>query len=91
MPKPTYPDELEVWGLTWTHTKGRRGWVGPAITDPEDPRLALAVACERIVRQHGSYVMLDPSITLDRFAWTEEDALIEERTDPDGTPQEGTP
>jgi hypothetical protein len=91
MPRARYPDELEVWGITWTHTKGRRGWVGPAITDPEDPRLALAVDCERIVRREGRYVMLDPGLTLDRFAWTEDDDLIEERTDPDGTPGEDTP
>jgi hypothetical protein len=66
---------LEIWGHTWTHTKGRRGWVSPVITDPEDPMLALAVECQRIIRQDGRYVMVDPSITLDRFCWTDEDEL----------------
>ena len=75
MPRARYPDELEVWGITWTHTKGRRGWVGPAITDPEGPMLALAVECQRIIRQDGCYVMVDPSITLDRFCWIDEDEL----------------
>jgi hypothetical protein len=78
MPKEKYPDVLEIWGITWTHTKGRRGWVGPAIADPEDRMLALAVECQRIVRRDGRYVMLDPSITLDRFGWSDGDLTIHE-------------
>jgi hypothetical protein len=49
-------------------------WVGPAITDPEDPRLALAVACERLIRQDGRDVLVDPGLTLDRFGWDEDAA-----------------
>jgi hypothetical protein len=65
---------LEFWGHTWTHTKGRRGWIGPAITDLEDPMLAAAVESQRIVRKDGRYMMLDPWITLNRFGWDEDDA-----------------
>jgi hypothetical protein len=36
MPRAGLPDILTIWGYSWTHTKGRRGWVGPAITDPEE-------------------------------------------------------
>ena len=36
MPRAKLPDILTIWGYSWTHTKGRRGWVGPAITDPEE-------------------------------------------------------
>jgi hypothetical protein len=75
MRRSPYPDVLEVWGITWTKTPGRQGWRGPAITDPEDPMLALAVECQRIIRRDGHYVMVDPSITLDRFGWTEEDEV----------------
>ena len=68
-----YPDVLELWGLTWT----KRGdvWEGPPITDPEDPILALSVEYQRIIRQDGRYVMVDPSITLNRFCWTDDDEL----------------
>jgi hypothetical protein len=76
MSKAKYPDVLEIWGITWTHTKGRRGWVGPAITDPEDKMLATAVECQRIVRRDGHYVMLDPGLTLDRFVWKTGDITI---------------
>jgi hypothetical protein len=86
MPRAKYPDVLEVWGITWTHTKGTRGWLGPAITDPEDRMLAGCVEYERIIRRDGHYVMLDPGITLDRFCWTEEDAEGITITGPDGEP-----
>jgi hypothetical protein len=36
--------------------------------------LATAVEYERITRRDGRYVMVDPSITLDRFGWDEETA-----------------
>jgi hypothetical protein len=85
MPRAKYPDVLTIWGITWTHTQGRRGWRGPAITDPEDPMLALAVECQRIVRRDGHYVMVDPSITLARFGWDEADAEGLTWTRPDGT------
>jgi hypothetical protein len=84
MPKAKYPDVLEVWGFTWT--KQGKVWVGPAVTDPEDRTLALAVEHERIIRRGGYYVMVDPSITLDRFGWTEEDAEGLTLTGPDGEP-----
>ena len=48
-------------------------WMGPAITDPEDPGLALALACERMIRQDGRDVLVDPSMTLDRFGWADGD------------------
>lgn len=80
MSRPKYPDVLEVWRITGTHTPGWRGWVGPAITDPEDRMLALAVEYQRIVRRDGHYVMLDPGLTLDRFGWEDGDLTI---TDPD--------
>jgi hypothetical protein len=67
MPRAKLLDVLECWGHTWTHTKGWRGWIGPAIAEP--PELAWAVECQHIVRQDGSYVMLDPWITLNRFGW----------------------
>jgi hypothetical protein len=85
MSKAKDPDVLGIWGITWTRTKGRRGWVGPATADPEDPMLAMAVEYERIVRRDGHYVMLDPSITLDRFGWDEDDAEGLTLTAPDGT------
>jgi hypothetical protein len=85
MSRSPYPAVLELWGHTWTHTKGRRGWLGLAITDPEHPTLAWAVEYERVVRRDGRYVMLDPSITLNRFGWTEEDAEGLTWTRPDGT------
>jgi hypothetical protein len=70
--KSKYPNTLIIWGITWTKTKGRRGWIGPAITDPEDRMLALCVEYQRIVRRDGYYIMEDPSITLDRFGWDED-------------------
>jgi hypothetical protein len=76
MSKAKYPDVLEVWGITWTRTKGRRGRIGPAITDPEDPMLATAVEYGRIVRRDGHYVILDPGLTLDRFGWHGGDATL---------------
>jgi hypothetical protein len=42
--------------------------------------LATAVEYQRIVRRDGCYVLLDPSITLDRFGWEDGDLTI---TDPD--------
>jgi hypothetical protein len=77
-----YPDVLELWGVTWT----REGevWIGPAITDPEDPTLALSVEYQRIVRRDGRYGMVDPGITLDRFGWGPGDMTI---TWPDGAPR----
>jgi len=71
--KGPLPDVLEIWGIIWT--KQGEVWVGSAITDPEDSMLALAVECQRIERRDGRYVMVDPSITLDRFSWTDEDEL----------------
>jgi hypothetical protein len=68
-----YPDVLEIWGVTWT--KRGDGWEGPAITDPEDGMLALAVEYQRIIRRDGRYMMVDPSITLDRFSWDDDDEL----------------
>jgi hypothetical protein len=73
----TYPDTLIIWDVTWT--KQGEVWVGPAITDPEDPALAPSVAYQRIVRRDGRYVMVDPGLTLDRFGWDEDDVTI---TDP---------
>jgi len=63
--RDTWPDVFEIWGVTWA--KEGKVWVGPAITDPEDPMLATAVACERIIRRDGRDVMVDPGLTLDRF------------------------
>jgi hypothetical protein len=37
--------------------------------------LALAVECQRIIRRDGHYVMVDPSITLDRFCWNDDDEI----------------
>jgi hypothetical protein len=71
--KEPLPDVLEIWGITWT--KQGDVWIGPAITDPEDRMLALAVECQRIERRDGCYVMVDPSITLDRFGWDDDDEL----------------
>jgi len=67
-----YPRILELWGHTWTKPKGRRVWLGPAITDPEDHTLAGAVEYQRIVRRDGSYVLEDPGIIFDRFGWDED-------------------
>jgi hypothetical protein len=69
---------LEIWGIPWTYVQEVRGWIGPAITDPEEPMLALAVECQRIVRRDGRYVMVDPSITLNRFGWGPGDITIHE-------------
>jgi hypothetical protein len=80
MRRDPWPDVLEVWGVTWT--KQGQVWVGPAIADPEDPMLALAVACERIVRRDGRYVMVDPSRALDRFIWADGE-LGEESVNPE--------
>jgi DNA-binding MarR family transcriptional regulator len=33
------------------------------------------VECQRLERRDGRYVMVDPSLTLDRFCWTDEDEL----------------
>jgi hypothetical protein len=74
MPRAKLPDILEFWGYTWTHIKGRRGWLGPAIT--EAPELAWAVECERVIRRDGRYVMLNPWITLNRFGWSDGDITI---------------
>jgi len=83
MRRKSYPDVLEIWGVTWT--KAGTVWVGPAITEPEDPMLALSVAYERIIHQDGRYVMVDPSITLDRFGWDEDAAEGMTITHPDGS------
>jgi hypothetical protein len=85
MSRSKLPDVLEVWGHTWTKIKGKRGWVGPAITDPEDPTLAFAEECQRIIRRGGHYVMEDPAITLYRFCWTDDDAEGLTLMSPDGT------
>ena len=74
--KDTWPDELEISGVTWAKPKGEQGWVGPAITDLEDPRLALLVESERIIRENGRNVLVDLSMTLDRFGWEEDDLTI---------------
>jgi hypothetical protein len=74
MPRAKLPDVLEFWGYTRTHTKGRRGWVGPAIAAA--PELAWGVECQRIVRQDGLYVMLGAWITLNRFGWSDGDLTI---------------
>jgi hypothetical protein len=68
-----YPRIIELWGHTWTKPRGQQVWLGPMISDPEDPILALSVEYERIIRKDGRYVMVDPGITLNRFGWTEED------------------
>jgi hypothetical protein len=73
----------EIWGVTWT--QAGTVWVGPAITDPEDRRLALAVACQRIMRQDGRDVRVDTGITLDRFKWDTDDAEGMTLTQPNGT------
>jgi hypothetical protein len=69
MSRAPYPDILHLWDVTWT--KEGKVWVGPAITDPKDPMLATAVACERIIRQDGRYVLVDAGLTLDRFGWSD--------------------
>jgi hypothetical protein len=69
-----YPRVIELWGHTWTKPRGQQVWLGPMITDPEDPILALSVEYERIIRKDGRYVMEDTGITLDRFGWDEDDA-----------------
>lgn len=67
------PDVIELWDATWTKTPGQRGWIGPAIIDPEDPMLATAVAYQRIIRRGGRYVLLYPRRTLDCFGWSDGD------------------
>jgi hypothetical protein len=47
--------------------------------------LALAVEYERIIRQDGRYVMVDPGITLDRFGWDEDAAEGMTLRTPEGT------
>lgn len=74
--KSTYPDMLEIWGITWT--KASTVWVGPAISDPENEMLALAVEYQRIIRRDGHYVMEDPGLTLDCFGWEEGDITLTE-------------
>jgi hypothetical protein len=76
MDREPYPDVFAIWGVTWI-TAGTV-WVGPEITDPEDEMLALAVACERIIRRGGRDVMVDPSIPLDRFGGEENAEAAEE-------------
>lgn len=85
MPRSTYPRVLELLGHTWRKPKGSQVWLGPAITDPEDPGLAWAVEYQRIVRRNGRYVLEDPGITLDRFGWDEEAAEGMTLRYPDGT------
>jgi len=70
----SYRDTVIISDVTWT--KNGTVWVGPAIADPEDPTLALSVEDQRIVRRDGRYVLVDPSITLDRFGWDEDDVTI---------------
>jgi len=72
MSQSKYPRIIELWGHTWTKPRGQQVWLGPAITDPEDPALAWAVEYQRIVRRDGRYVLEDPGITLDRFGWDED-------------------
>ena len=81
MSREPYPDTLILWDVTWT--KAGMVWVGPAITNPENERLATAVHDERIIRQDGRPVMVDPGIILDRFGWDEDDVTI---TDPEEAP-----
>jgi hypothetical protein len=76
MCREQYRDVLEIWGLTWATQE--QVWAGPEITYPEDPMLVLTVTCQRIIRQDGRDVLVDPGITLDRFGWGEEDAEAEE-------------
>jgi hypothetical protein len=59
MSKSKYPDTIDMWGITWM--KQGQVWIGPAITDPEDPLLALAVQYECIIRRDGRYVLENPS------------------------------
>jgi hypothetical protein len=78
----TRPAMVEIWGITWT-TQGNV-WIGPAITDPEDPMLKGAVDAQRIIRQDGRYVMVDSWLTLDRFTWEEGDVEPTETHEEDG-------
>jgi len=64
MRREPYPDVFAIWGLTWTK-QGQVG-VGPAITAPEDPLLALAVAYQRTIRQGGRDVLVDPTWAMTR-------------------------
>jgi hypothetical protein len=72
MSRDPSPDVLHLWGITWT----KRGdvWEGPPTSDPT-PCLPLALELGRIEVRGDRYVMTDPSITLDRFTWTDEDEL----------------
>jgi hypothetical protein len=72
--KSKYPRIIELWDHTWRKPRGGQVWLGPEITDPEDPTLAMCVQNQRIVRRHGRYVLEDPGITLNRFGWDEEAA-----------------
>ena len=73
MRRSKYPDTLERWALTRTQAGDVRP--GPAIADPEDQTLAFSLACKRIIRREGHYVMVDLSISLDRWCWTDKDEL----------------
>ena len=86
MSRSKFPDVLEWWGYTWAKTPGHLGWRRPALTDPEDPMLAGAVAYGRIVRRDGHYVMEDPGLTLDRFTWHDGDLIRLPREDAEEAP-----
>jgi hypothetical protein len=66
------PDVLHIWDVTWT----KRGdvWEGPPTSDPT-PYLLLAAELGRIEVRGDRYVLVDPSRTLDRFTWTDDDDL----------------
>jgi hypothetical protein len=83
MSRKPYPNLLEIWGVTWTKV----GKVGgsPATTDPENPMLGTAVKYERIIRKDGHYVLVNPSITLNRFGCDEDAAAGITLTRTDGT------
>jgi hypothetical protein len=72
--RETWPDVFKIWGVTW----GKEGkvWVGLAVIDIENPRMALSVESERIIRENGRNVLVDLSMTLDRFGWEEDDITI---------------
>jgi hypothetical protein len=82
MRKPRYPDVLEIWDFTWT----KRGevWEGPPTSDPT-AYLPLALELGRIEVRGDRYVIVDPSLTLDRFGWDEDDAEGLTLTRADGT------
>jgi hypothetical protein len=73
MPRASYPDVLEVWGITWTKRGGV--WEGPLVSDPT-PALATSLELGRIEIRGDRYVMVDPGITFDRFGWEDGDLTL---------------